>query len=171
MGAEKSRNPALNCLISLSDKATMSLFHNRNCTDNTDSYPLKSYLMILHTSYNVWNISVSIFLAHMILWYGHLLKLNILFQLWWEASCWEELKWADRRQCTILIAVFLPLSVFLCWGNVIVVQPWLGLAGCLGPTDSQNHLQACWWFWDLIEDSTGFQEGLFMHGAQMGTIV
>lgn len=62
-----------------------------------------------------------------------LLALNILFQLWWEASCWEELKWSDRRQCTILIAVFLSLSVFLCWDNVIVVQAWLGLAACLGP--------------------------------------
>lgn len=77
---------------------------------------------------------------------------NILFQLWWEASCLEELKWSDRRQCTILIAVFLSLSVFLCRCNAIVVQ-----AACLRPPDNQNHPQACWWFWDLIEDRTGFQ--------------
>lgn len=57
-------------------------------------------------------------------------------------SCWEELKWADRRQCTILIVVFLSLSVFLCWDNVIAAQAWLGLAACLCPADSQNHPQA-----------------------------
>ena len=71
----------------------------------------------------------------MVLWYGHLLKLNILFQMWWEVSCWEELKWAGRHQRMVLIVVFLSLSVFLCWDNVIVVQAWLGLAGCLsGPS-------------------------------------
>lgn len=43
-------------------------------------------------------------------------------------------------------------SVFLCRDNVIAVQAWPGLAGCRGPTDSQNHPQACWWFWDLIEE-------------------
>lgn len=75
-----------------------------------------------------------------------------------EAFCREELKWADRRQCAVLIAVFLSLSVFLCWDNVIVVQAWLGQAGCLGPADSRNHPQARWWFWDLIEDGAGFQE-------------
>lgn len=35
--------------------------------------------------------------------------------------------------------VSLSLSVFLCLDNVIAVQAWLGLAGCRGPTDSQNH--------------------------------
>lgn len=46
-------------------------------------------------------------------WYEQLLRLNILFQLWWEASCrgGGELKWADRRQRTILIAVSLPRSL------------------------------------------------------------
>ena len=71
-----------------------------------------------------------------------MLELNILFLLWWEASCWEELKWSDRRQCTILIAVFLSLSVFVCWDNVIAVQTRPVLAGCLSPTDSQNHPRA-----------------------------
>lgn len=69
--------------------------------------------------------------------YEHLFKLNILFLLRWKASCWEELKWSDRRQCTILIAVFLSPSVFLCWDNVIAVRARLGLAGwpagCRGP--------------------------------------
>lgn len=54
-----------------------------------------------------------------------------------KASCREELKWSDRRQCSVLIAVFLSLSVFLRRGNVIAVQARLDsdgptgwLAGC-----------------------------------------
>lgn len=136
-------------LIVFSDKWNMSLFEKRKCSD---SKALKSYSIIPYTVCSVLQLNMHradmypFLLFFLLTWpygtYEHLLKLNIVFQLWWEVSCWEELKWADRRQCTILIAVFLSLSVFLCWDNVIVVQAWLRLAGRLCPTDSQNHLQA-----------------------------
>lgn len=131
----------------------MPLFQNRKCNDSTYGKALKLYSIIPHASCNMLQLNMHgaemyqflLFFFLLTCFYGTyecLLKLNILFQLWWEVSCWEERKWADRRQCTISIAVFLSLSVFLCWDNVIVVQAWLGLAGRLCPTDSQNHLQA-----------------------------
>lgn len=59
--------------------------------------------------------------------------MNILFLLRWEVSCWEELKWSDRRQCAVLIAALLSLSVFLCQANVIASQAWARLGWLSGP--------------------------------------
>lgn len=62
-----------------------------------------------------------------------LFKMNILFLLRWEVSCWEELKWSDRRQCAVLIAALLSLSVFLCQANVIASQAWARPGWLSGP--------------------------------------
>lgn len=57
-----------------------------------------------------------------------LFKMNILFPLWWEVSCWEEPKWSDRPQCAALSAALLSQLVLLCQANVIASQPraWPG---------------------------------------------
>lgn len=164
------------------DEPNMSSFPNRK---HSDSNIMKSHPMFAHLRSCVLLLNMQ-----MVQMYNSWLHLfSFISLLTWSYDMNINLSWISSFSCGGKCLVGRNLS-----GQTDVsVQYWLlyfslCLCSCVGimwllPRHGSDWLpvwaqltvriilRPCWWFWDLIEDRTGFQEELFMHRGQMGTVV